>query len=333
MAETIHIGAMAERLSKELFGQFFWERSGQANVNWACNTPEIHKVKTHSADVVYYYDEPYQQTRTYVHCDLKSYAKASLTTKKLTATLASLAMQVECAERSEDWQKMYTLSTADFRVVGLLFIYNHDVDYDTEFHRKIQSVDIKKLSLSSTIKLYILGPDDIYWLNNVTVDLRAMRGDGIIPPPAKCRFFFPQLIRKANLRLQAAKAATLDMLTSPWIVLEHDRDDGGRGIIIYYRRRIEGSRELIYVIDYLRHFQLLLPTTHITIRVLADNQLAFQSFDQARKIYIEDIIRSTTDPVTGGDMTIVDLIKRIELSSMQNVVKTFCIQELASADT
>lgn len=332
MAETIHIGAMAERLSKELFGQFFWERSGQTNVNWACNTPESHKVKTHPADVVYYYDEPYQQTRTYVHCDLKSYARTSLSTKKLTDTLASLAMQVECAERSEEWQKMYTLPTTDFRVVGLLFIYNHDVDYDTDFNRKIQSVDIKKLNLSPTTKLYVLGPDDIYWLNNVTVDLRALRGDGIIPPPTRCRFFFPQLIRKANLRLQAAKAATLDMLTSPWIVLESDREDGGRGIIIYYRRRIEGPRELIYLIDYLRHFQLLLPNTHITIRVLADNDLAFQNFDHARKMYIEDIIRSTTDSVTGGDMTIVDLIKRIELSSMQNVVKTFCIQELASAD-
>ena len=333
MAETIHIGAMAERLSKELFGQFFWERSGQTNVNWTCNAPEDHNVKTHPADLVYYYDEPYQQTRTYVHCDLKSYAKSSLTTKKLAATLASLAMQVECAERSEEWQKMYTLPTTDFRVVGLLFIYNHDVDYDTDFRRKIELVDIKKLNLSPTTKLYVLGPDDIYWLNNVTVDLRTLRGDGVIPQLAKCRFFFPQLVRKANLRLQAARAATLDMLTSPWIVMEYDRDDGGRGIVIYYRRRIETSRELVYLIDYLRHFQLLLRDTHITIRVLADNELAFQNFDQARRLYIEDIVRSPTDPITGDDMTIVDLIKRIELSSMQNVVKTFCIQELASADT
>ena len=301
-------------------------------MNWTCNSPETHKVKTHPADVVYFYDEPYQQTRTYVHCDLKSYAKSTLQIKNLTTALASLAMQVECAERSEEWQKMYTLPTTDFRVVGLLFIYNHDVDYDADFSRKIESVDIRKLSLSPTTKLYVLGPDDIYWLNNVTTDLRGMRGDGIIPPPAKCRFFFPQLIRKTNLRLQTAKAATLDMMSSPWIVLEYDRDDAGRGIIIYYRRRIKEPRELVYLIDYLRHFQLLLPNTHITIRVLSDNELAFQNFDHAKRMYAEDIIRSTTDPVTGSDMTIVDLIKRIKMSSMQNVVRTFCLQELASGD-
>lgn len=65
MAETADIAAMAERLSGELFAEFFWKRTGPMNENWACERPEHHKVKTHPSDVVFYYDEPYTQQRTY----------------------------------------------------------------------------------------------------------------------------------------------------------------------------------------------------------------------------------------------------------------------------
>ncbi|MFG1362376.1 hypothetical protein [Xanthobacter versatilis] len=333
MAETIHVAEMADRLSKELFGQFFWQKCGPTNQNWACNSPETHGVKTHPADIVYFYDEPYQQTRTYVHCDLKSYAKSSISSKGIASALGSLAKQIECAERSEEWQNLYALPTVDFRVVGLLFIYNHDVDFDPDFERKIQSIDIKKLNIAPSLKLYVLGPDDIYWINNVSNDLRGLRGDGHIPSPSNCRFFFPQLIRKTNFRLHAAKAATLDMLSSPWIVLEYDRDDGGRGIVIYYRRPVREPRELVYLIDYLRHFQLLLPDVTITIRVLADNKTAFENFSKAKLIYIGDVIRPSPQRVAGGDVNIVDLINRIEMSSIQNVARTFSLKELASRDS
>lgn len=74
MAETINIAKMAEKLSKGIFGEFLWQRMEHTNLNWPCEDQETHEVKTHPSDVVFWYDEPYSQSRTYVNCDLKSYA-------------------------------------------------------------------------------------------------------------------------------------------------------------------------------------------------------------------------------------------------------------------
>ena len=40
------------------------------NINWPCENQEKHEVKTHPSDVVFWYEEPYSQSRTYVNCDL-----------------------------------------------------------------------------------------------------------------------------------------------------------------------------------------------------------------------------------------------------------------------
>lgn len=93
MAETANIAAMAERLSNELFSEFFWKRTGPMNANWACQKQQRHEKKTHPSDVVFYYDDPYSRHRVYVNCDLKSYAKSSITAPALRGALESLSMR------------------------------------------------------------------------------------------------------------------------------------------------------------------------------------------------------------------------------------------------
>ncbi|MFG1205546.1 hypothetical protein [Xanthobacter flavus] len=332
MAETIHIAEMADRLSKELFSQFFWDKCGPTNQNWDCVSQEAHDVKSHPSDVVFSYDEPYEQRRTYVQCDLKSYAAKSITTRTITSALSSLAMQVECAEKSEKWQNLYTVPTVDFRVVGLLFIYCHNLDTDPDFNKKIQAIDPKKLKLSPGIRLYVLGPDDIYWINNVSNDIRGLRGDGAIPERSRCRFFYPQLVRKMNYNLRAAKAATLDMLSSPWVIMEHDRSDGRRGITIYHKRAVEDPRELVYLIDYIRNFQLLVPEVSISVRALASNDSVFENFHKAKRIYIDKIIKPNQLAHDSSSESIVDLVNKIDVTSFQNVARTFALKELASRE-
>jgi hypothetical protein len=80
MAETTNIAKMAEILSQDLFGDFLWQHTGPTNTNWPCEEQELHKAKTHPSDVVFYYDNPYRLSRTYVNCDLKSYARGSIKT-------------------------------------------------------------------------------------------------------------------------------------------------------------------------------------------------------------------------------------------------------------
>src|ERR1700679_3940651 len=99
MAETTNIAKMADKLSNELFGEFYWERVGPMNNNWECVDPR-HKARTHPSDVVFYYDNPYALSRTYITCDLKSYAKASISLPAVNIAAARLARSLTCAEKS-----------------------------------------------------------------------------------------------------------------------------------------------------------------------------------------------------------------------------------------
>ncbi|MGM2743241.1 hypothetical protein, partial [Bacillus cereus group sp. Bce013] len=83
-------------------------------------------------------------------------------------------------------------------------------------------------------------------------------------------FYHPQLVRRANLQVRTAKAATLEMLTSPIIILEH-RDPKGsakRGVVVFYSRKSETADEFMYLIDTLRKYELLDDNTSVTIKTL-----------------------------------------------------------------
>jgi hypothetical protein len=128
MPETTNIARMADKLSAELFNDFHWTRVGEANVNWAC-VDEQHTETTHPADVVFYYDNPYSLSRTYVMCDLKSYAVSSISRAAISAAAAKLARSLSCAEKSTEWQDRYLHQNVTPEICVLLFVYNHDGDY------------------------------------------------------------------------------------------------------------------------------------------------------------------------------------------------------------
>lgn len=292
------------------------------NVNWPCEDKDGHEVQTHPADVVFFYDEPYRSERTYVHCDLKSYAKGSIKSAAIRKAIESLAKQIACAERSAEWQRLYAHEHVNRKVVGLLFVYNHDSEYDADFGTLLDGINVRKLNLPPGSRLYVLGPDDIFWLNAVRYEIGALRnlsGTNKLPAREKCKFYYPQMVRQINVRPDVAKAATLDMLTAPWIVLQHEliNNPGSKGIIIFYKRKAESTHEFLYLLDYLRNFQLLNEHTTIRIKVLQSNENAMILFDKARSEYIDSILG-----VDSGDQ-IGSIIKSIDISAMDQVVATF----------
>lgn len=304
MAETANIAAMAERLSGELFGEFFWKRTGPMNENWPCDKQEQHKVKTHPSDVVFYYDEPYAQQRTYVNCDLKSYAKSSITTRALREAMESLSKQVACAEISEEWRARYIHSGVTPAVCGLLFVYNHDGEYDKDFSQHLKSIQSAKLNLPKGSKIVVLGPEDIFWLDNVRYEIVQMRGrrEGgePLPDPEHCKYFYPQLVRRKNLQLDRAKAATLEMLTSNLIVLEYVRPTtpDRKGVTLFYRGKGANSDEFSYLFDYLRHFQLLQEEVDIELKQLDASPLAPAMFQKAVQTYVDGLtVEATKSPL------------------------------------
>ncbi|MEK6418268.1 hypothetical protein C7399_12075 [Paraburkholderia tropica] len=328
MAETANIAAMAERLSNELFAEFFWSITGPMNSNWACEKKEQHKVTTHPSDVVFYYDDPYSRSRVYVNCDLKSYAKSSITFSALKGALESLSKQVSCAEVSDEWRQLYIHPNVTPSICGLLFVYNHDGEYDKEFKTHLRSLKSAQLDLPKGSRLIVLGPEDIFWLDNVRYEIVQMRGrrtgGAPLPDPEHCRYFYPQLVRRKNLELGHARAATLEMLTSQLIVLEYDRHEQNeeKGLILFYRG--EGSRpeEFTYLFDYLRSLQLLKEGIDIEIKLLNASDVAQPMFQKAQQVYVDGL----SDASRGSPLA--ERVKQIRFKRMSQVLTRFSDIEL-----
>ena len=212
MAETINIAKMAEKLSKEMFAEFLWQRMTPTNINWPCEDQDVHKVKTHPSDVVFYYDEPYTQARTYINTDLKSYGKGSITVGSIRSAIESLARSLSCAEKSEEFRTKFLHEHVSPDICGLLFVYNHDGEYDKDFSGLLGQVKNEKLDIPTKSKIVVFGPRDIFWLNNVHHEIAYMRGGGaILPDREHCKYFYPHLVRRKNVQLEHATAATLEM--------------------------------------------------------------------------------------------------------------------------
>lgn len=294
MSETSKIALMAMKLSEEVFSEFFWTKVGPEDQNWPCEDKEMHEVSTHPADVVFYYDEPYSQRRTFVHCDLKSYAKGSITAHALQGAVESLAKQVACAEKSERWRDLYMHGNVTPNVCGLLFIYNHDGAYDKDFSSLLDGVNYKGLMLPKGARLFVLGPRDVFWIDNIRYDIRQLRGTAgpnALPAAQHCKFFYPQLDGRANLHPEKARAATLEMLTSPWTVFEykHGPNLSQRGVIVFYRRSGETEEEFMYLLDFLRHYQVMEDATKVEVRSMASDGAASARFQKAKQRYVESL--------------------------------------------
>jgi hypothetical protein len=315
MAETQNIAKMAEELSKSLFNDFLWKRSGPANSNWLC-VEERHACKTHPSDVVFYYENPYSISRTYVNCDLKSYKRNSIRPAQITSAIESLARTVHCAENSTQFQQLFLHDQINAEICGLLFLYNHDGEYDQNFKSLLYEVKPKLSELSRRSKIAIFGPEDIRWLDNVRHDIVLMRGRKQLPPEDQCKFYYPHLRRKANVQLEKANAANLEMLTSSWIILSYTQPGAKerKGYVIYYRRKGDTVIEFSYLIDYLKLYQVIVEDTHVRIKTAFNDKLAPVNFRKAVDAFVEK---------TGGGSEMRDRLQAVEFSELQQVKSQF----------
>jgi hypothetical protein len=322
MAETVNLCKMAEKLSQEVFAEFRWQRIGAMNLNWPCEDEAKHKVKTHPSDVVFFYDEPYSQARTYVNVDLKSYAKGTITVSNVRSAIESLAKSISCAEKSGEWRKQFIHDHVSPEICGMLFVYNHDGEYDKDFFALLDQVQADKLDIPKGSKIVVLGPNDIFWLNNVRHEIAYMRGGtGDLPDRDNCHFFHPHLVRKKNIQQESSSAATLEMLTAPWIVLAftHPQKNNLRGYVVFLRRHGESVDEFLYLIDYLMHYQMLVENCKIYIKALAPDSHAVAYFDKAKSQYAEEV---------GGGGEIKKLLDSISFGQINDVTTKFSETEL-----
>lgn len=290
MGETAAVARIAEIVSDQIFSEFFWTKVGPMNMSWECQKHDVHGTKEHPSDVVFFYDEPYRETTTYVQCDLKSYAASSLGRSQVEKAIVSLSNQVSCAEISSEWQTRYVSKHKDFSVAGLLFVYNHDGGYDRTFSDYLEKIKVEELDTPENGKLVVLGPVEIHWLNNVSQEIIRMRGSSgadRLPAREACTFFYPQDVRRAQVRGKQQCAATLEMLTGPWIIMQYNAVESQKsGIVVFYRSLGETEEEFLYILDYFRQ-QNLLEQYSILVRAFDKDGVKGNNFQKAKQYYIE----------------------------------------------
>ncbi|MFA5678843.1 MAG: hypothetical protein WC953_10640 [Pseudomonas sp.] len=82
-----------------------------------------------------------------VHCDLKSYAKGTIRPASVKAAIESLAKQVACAEKSDSWRDFHGHDHVTASICGLLFVYNHDGEYEADFQKNLIGINPESLQL------------------------------------------------------------------------------------------------------------------------------------------------------------------------------------------
>jgi len=284
MAETDNIARMAQKLSDEVFGVFGWSRVGPINQNWSC-TAEAHGAKTHPSDVVFFYDDPYRAERIFWNVDLKSYAADSISKAKIAGAVSSLARTVECANVSSDWHDLYGDDETSWRSDGLLFVYNHDGEFDREFPKMLAEIDHANFRLPAKRRMAVLGPPDVAYLVNVAADITALRGRKRLPlEPTGSQYWYPDLVRPKR-REQPSSAATIEMLTGPWVTMraKPEQNAGKQEFFVWYRDRGDTVEEFKYLIDSFFRFQLLADSdTEVTVRLVDPASTAVVNFEKAK---------------------------------------------------
>ncbi|WP_336268776.1 hypothetical protein [Vreelandella arctica] len=289
--ETSNTEIMAKYVSEELFSFFRWDKADLMDENFPCCKPlnhSKHETHTHPVDVVFSYSDPYLNRMVFLNTDLKSYKKGSIRQSNVRSALKSLAYTIECARVSPIWKGRYTLSeNASPDVRGMLFVYNHDGEYDNKFYNFItpdeddkdaSSINTDSLPIKKKQYLHILDPMAINYLTTVVNDVMRLHHDRSFPQD-DYSFFYPELTLHKTHGKAHTRAATIELLTAPYLIIKHDEvmkyneqtkvveKCYDSGYVIYYNRPGNDHREFIYFFDMISRFQILDSGEKIRLRV------------------------------------------------------------------
>lgn len=316
MAETETIARMAEKISKDIFSFFRWEVVGPCNQDVECKKPDRHKPKnkvqthTHPTDVVFSYLDPYTGKQVYLNTDLKSYGASSIAPGTTRSALKSLSYTVECAKISQQWKNRYCTNSSGSRedIRGMFFIYNHDANYNKNFFDYFRSrkeyktkktttsadvIRIESINVGVNNYTHIIDPEKVNLLNTIVSDVKILASEKKFNLD-EYNFFYPELtLHKQHLAYGSKCAASIEMLSSSYIIIHHGKIKKKKekilseGYLIYYNDKGSSYEEFIYFLDTLSKHQILKNNKSIRIRFSNKkrHQDIMSNFDKAVKSY------------------------------------------------
>ncbi|MEZ8649542.1 hypothetical protein [Vibrio casei] len=350
MAETSNIAAVAEKVSLDLFRWFKWEMIDAKDLNFKCHKGAKHKTSsqekvTHPVDVVFKYLDPYKGKYVLFNTDLKSYAKGSITTTSVRDALVSLAYTIDCAEGSEEWRNRYALGLSDYDIRGMLFVYNHDGQYKTDFVDLFKAkvspktgklgggINLSNIPLREGQQLHVIEPNIITYMRTVISDMDKLHREGSFPEKAYS-FYYPDLLQHKLKGDTSKHPATIELICGPYMIVKHKavtkwceekqvpQETYPQGYVIYYNQKGESPLDFIYLFDLLSNLQIL-RTKDERIRIRVAYKKPFDditsSYETAVALYTQSL---------GGDEYKAGILSAIEFTIIEQTKDIFCTSDI-----
>lgn len=311
--ESSNIADVADKISRDIFEFFRWEKIPVMDMNFPCEKPDIHfpskqsskgaRERTHPVDVVFRYFDPYLNKHILLNSDLKSYSSSSISTLSIQTAFESLAKTIDCARVSKVWKDRYHLDVSTIEIRGLLFLYNHDNNFHKEIEKLFENLKLDKIPIKKDQVIHFLDPIKIRYLSTIVSDIKHLQSRNEMPKN-NYNFFYPDLILHkihSDNGSREKYPATIETLCSPFMVIQHDsveyydeesrstKSNGNPGYVIYYNQKGDTEFEFMYLFDYLSRFQILISNKSIKIRIAHyDPSTNLKSnFQRAKNNYLE----------------------------------------------
>jgi hypothetical protein len=202
-----------------------------------------------------------------------------------------------------------------------LFVYNHDGDFDHGFPQMLAEIDPTHFRLPAKKRMAIFGPSDISFLVNVSSDIIGLRGKKKLSlEPAATQYWYPDLVRPKH-REQTVSAATIEMLTGPWVTMraKPEHHDGKLQFFVWYRGLGNTVDEFKYLIDSFFRFQMLSVDSEaeVNVRLVDPSPFAVANFEKAKA--------QVSSSLLGYAQTRLD---RVRCESITTVVRRFSPEEI-----
>lgn len=369
--EVSAIAEMANIVSSEIFNWFKWTRFPLMDQNFKCLKVDKHappkkskdqtaepgtqkqealdpdRQHKHPVDVVFSYIDPYTAQRVMLNTDLKSYKSGSISKTMIRSALKSLGVTIDCARSSTEWKGKYQ-HTEDSDVRGLLFVYNHDGEYDKKFYEIFKSekpegsdkgqgkIDLSNFPICKGQQVHIIEPRIINYLLTIINDSASLHTEGTFPE-SEYYFHYPELTLHKTKLPKEDRPATIELLSAPYMIIEHGKvkkynekteqleERFNSGFVVYYNRSGSTIKEFIYLLDTLSNLQILDRDCSLRLRVACDatSPELRSNFEAAKRSYAED---------WGFDEYKKQKLERIELKIIEIVQKKFSETEIGWRD-
>lgn len=274
-----------------------WELKPPRDENFPCYI-ESHDKDTHPTDVVFHYKNPYTNKTIYVNTDLKSFTKSSINKNSVISALKSLAISIECANVSPEWQNTFCHDD-NYDICALLFVYNYDGTYDKDFNSDILAkFNLDTLKIPKNQSMAIFDPKTIQYLLNVSDDIKNQLIEKEFASPSKYNFFYPQQKIKKTYSLDSYPA-TIEYILSPYMIINFNDKKYNDEYILYYKQDGDSVDEFIYLLDTLTNYQLIGSEDNIISIVLNGINCSncLNNFNNAKQQYAESLGMNASDKI------------------------------------